>query len=346
MDKLESLPSIARLSERVVRVLGQNPGKFTLQGTNTYLIGTANPYILLDTGEGLEEYITVLESALKQDARPANPSKPDVSDIIISHWHHDHVGGLPSVLALLRNLWIERNPSLPFVPPRLHKYPLDAKSGVPSSFSSHLKLPSILASLPIDSYTPSPTGAHLYDLTDGQTLITADGSVTLQVLHTPGHTTDSIALYIAQDGALYTADSVLGQGTAVFEDLSTYLASLRKLLDFCAAGDGAAYTVLYPGHGPVVKDGCQTIETYIKHRLERETQIFAVLQSDGALKGGSTITTGDIVAVIYKDYPKNLWEPAAYSVNLHLRKLEVDGVVRRSGEGEGLEAKWEVIGKQ
>ncbi|KAL1681109.1 beta-lactamase-like protein [Schizophyllum commune] len=303
MDKLESLPSIARLSERVVRVLGQNPGKFTLQGTNTYLIGTSNPYVLLDTGEGLEEYIIVLESALKQEARPANPTKPDVSDIIISHWHHDHVGGLPS-------------------------------------------LPSILASLPIDSYTPTPTGGHLHDLTDGQTLTTSDGSVTLQVLHTPGHTTDSIALYIAQDGALYTADSVLGQGTAVFEDLSTYLASLRKMLDFCAAGDGAAYTVLYPGHGPVVKDGCQTIETYIKHRLERETQIVAVLQSDGALAAGNTVTTGDIVAVIYKDYPKNLWEPAAYSVNLHLRKLEVDGVVRRSGEGEGLEAKWEVIGKQ
>ncbi|KAL1688108.1 beta-lactamase-like protein [Schizophyllum commune] len=303
MDKLESLPSIARLSERVVRVLGQNPGKFTLQGTNTYLIGTSNPYVLLDTGEGLEEYIIVLESALKQEARPANPTKPEVSDIIISHWHHDHVGGLPS-------------------------------------------LPSILASLPIDSYTPTPTGGHLHDLTDGQTLTTSDGSVTLQVLHTPGHTTDSIALYIAQDGALYTADSVLGQGTAVFEDLSTYLASLRKMLDFCAAGDGAAYTVLYPGHGPVVKDGCQTIETYIKHRLERETQIVAVLQSDGALAAGNTVTTGDIVAVIYKDYPKNLWEPAAYSVNLHLRKLEVDGVVRRSGEGEGLEAKWEVIGKQ
>ncbi|KAL1728026.1 beta-lactamase-like protein [Schizophyllum commune] len=303
MDKLEDLPSIARLSEHVVRVLGQNPGKFTLQGTNTYLIGTSNPYVLLDTGEGLEEYISMLESALKQEARPADPTKPDVSDIIISHWHHDHVGGLPS-------------------------------------------LPYILASLPIDSYTPTPTGGHLHDLTGGQSLTTTDGSVTLQVLHTPGHTTDSIALYITQDGALYTADSVLGQGTAVFEDLSTYLASLRKTLDFCAAGDGAAYTVLYPGHGPVVKDGCQTIETYIKHRLERETQIVAVLQSDGALAAGNTITTGDIVAVIYKDYPKNLWEPAAYSVNLHLRKLEVDGVVRRSGEGEGLEAKWEVIGKQ
>ncbi|TFK45647.1 Metallo-hydrolase/oxidoreductase [Heliocybe sulcata] len=333
MEALESLPHISRLSDRVVRVLGQNPGKFTLQGTNTYIVGTRNPYTLIDTGEGRDEYIPVIESALKDVSPPSNPEEPDVSDIILTHRHHDHIGGLPSVLALLRRLWETRNPhgGVSFRPPRIHKFPLppDAQDG---------QVQSVLDSLAPGSFTPSSSGASLHELSEGQAIdIDTTPALQLHVLHTPGHTLDSICLHFPADNALFTADTVLGQGTAVFEDLSTYISSLQSILAHRDKEPGQTeYTILYPGHGPVVTEGPKTISTYIQHRLERETQVLQVLQSSQG-----TWTPWAIVSKIYAAYPESLWLPASHGVILHLRKLEKDGKVKFLG-GEGKDSQWQL----
>lgn len=309
-------------------------------GTNTYIIGKQNPYILIDAAEGREEYIPVLESAFRETAKCTNTNEPDVSDIIISHWHHDHVCGLPTVLSLLRRLWEERNPSLPYKPPRLHKFPLPSNAQDEDT-SSHNKIPSLINSLPKDSYTPTPDGSPFHDLSDDQ-ILTA-GSSPLRVLHTPGHTTDSICLHIPQDRALFTADTVLGQGTAVFEDLSTYLASLNKMLQFGSDSE-SPYVSLYPGHGPVVTNGRELIATYIKHRLDREAQVVQVLQSP-VPSGQTNWTIWLIVKTLYAAYPESLWLPAAHGINLHLKKLEGDGVVRCLG-GEGIEMSWKLTSRR
>ena len=323
----------------------QNAGAvqvFIAIGTNTYLIGRHNPYILVDTGEGRDHYITVLESALQTVAVTANPELPDISEIIITHKHADHYKGINGVLALIRKRWTERNPpTKPFKPPRLWKFPLEHQD---------LPMNNYIKTVPTESYTQSPSGTAWHDLADNFKLpVTFDESDTTNVelaslhfLFTPGHTTDSIAIYFPLDKALFTADTVLGYGSTVFEDLGQYMASLQKMYDYNAtlAGEMPKYTQLYPGHGPVVKDGPSNVKTYISHRNKREQQIVGVLEAPPP--GDEPWTTWAIVTQIYKDYPRNLWDEAAHSVDSHLRKLEKEGRVEALG-GAGKDVMWELL---
>ncbi|KAF8898219.1 beta-lactamase-like protein [Gymnopilus junonius] len=342
MENREQLKDITRLSESVVRVLGQNPGQFTLQGTNTYIIGSQNPYILIDTAEGLDSYIPILKSALES---PSNPDQVDVSDIIISHWHHDHVGGIPSVLKLLKDLWEGRNAGKPYTPPRLHKYPLHDGVDGGHTNSEWNKLPRLAEQLSKATYTPSLTGHIFHDLFDSQVIQDHNGSPVLRVLYTPGHTVDSIALYVYPDSTLYTADTVLGHGTAVFEDLAAYLTSLKRMLQFGTPSASGRRRLLN-------SKGRELLSTYIEHRLEREAQVIGVLRTPttanlseneaNSEKGFSLWTTWDIVETLYKGYPESLWLPAARGVDLHLKKLESEGFAQHVG-GEGKDAKWKLL---
>jgi len=86
------LPDQQRLSDAVYTVLGMNPGPFTLEGTNTYLVGSGSSRILIDTGEGVDAYEANLKKAVE------GSGCKDIEHILITHNHPDHVGGIKSVL--------------------------------------------------------------------------------------------------------------------------------------------------------------------------------------------------------------------------------------------------------
>lgn len=275
---------------------------------------------MVDTGEGKESYIPYLEEALNQTA---DFSQQIISDIILTHRHRDHIQGLPSVLALLRRLWPGEKAD--FRPPRIHKYPLPPQS-------PDVILQAVLDQLPADSFIPPEDGSVIHQLQDRQIIHGSDSS--LQVLHTPGHTTDSICLYLPEENTLFTADTVLGHGTAVFEDLTTYMSSLRLLLQLVSSNH---LMTLYPGHGPVVKDGPKLIDEYSRHRMEREAQIVQLLSVP--TPSGNAWRVEELVATMYADYPRSLWGPAAHGVLLHLMKLKTEQRVEHL-EGEGEQSTW------
>ena len=151
-------------------------------------------------------------------------------------------------------------------------------------------------------------------LDDGEVVSVA--GVGLEVVATPGHTTDSVCLLLPADRQLFTGDTVLGRGTAVVTHpdgtLATYLASLDRLRGLVASGP---VTGLLPGHGPPVTDAGAVLEHYVTHRLERLEQVRA------ALAAGDT-TAREVVASVYADIDEVLWPAAEMSVAAQLDYLE------------------------
>ncbi len=162
-----------------------------------------------------------------------------------------------------------------------------------------------------------PPGLSLDPIADGG-VIAVQGA-TLEAVWTPGHSRDHLCYYLREERALFTGDLVLGAGTTVIPDdgdLVEYLGSLRRLLDF-------DLEVIYPGHGPPIRNPREKILQYIAHRELRERQIIAFLRERPA-------DVGTIVRHIYTDVPEILHFAAAMSVQAHLEaRARVRGTARR-----------------
>ncbi len=148
--------------------------------------------------------------------------------------------------------------------------------------------------------------------------VLADSGTEIEVLATPGHTADSVCLYVRADRAVLTGDTVLGRGTTVIADdgdLGDYLRSLDRLR---ALADSAELSALLPGHGPLLSDPRGVLEFYARHRAERLDQVRA------ALAAGDR-TPRQIVERVYADVDRGLWPAAELSVRAQLGYLAGQG---------------------
>jgi glyoxylase-like metal-dependent hydrolase (beta-lactamase superfamily II) len=152
-------------------------------------------------------------------------------------------------------------------------------------------------------------------LTDGEVIDAAGLRIT--VMATPGHTADSVSFVVDAggdgNGAVLTADTVLGRGTTVIDhedgSLGAYLDSLQRLR-------GLGRLTVLPGHGPELEDLEAVSAMYLSHREQRLDQIRAALRELGENAGAR-----QIVEHVYTDVDEKLWGAAEWSVQAQLDYL-------------------------
>jgi glyoxylase-like metal-dependent hydrolase (beta-lactamase superfamily II) len=120
-----------------------------------------------------------------------------------------------------------------------------------------------------DEFDPEVYAFHSFDgvkhlLRDGQTLKLADRL--FEVIHTPGHTGDSICLYCEQDTVLFSGDTSLIITTTDGSYHEDFINALKRIAR-------RNITAIYPGHGlPITYRVKQSIDTSLDN--VRRSKIF------------------------------------------------------------------------
>jgi glyoxylase-like metal-dependent hydrolase (beta-lactamase superfamily II) len=105
--------------------------------------------------------------------------------------------------------------------------------------------------------------------------IRADG-LEVEVLHTRGHSDDSLTFWLPEQRTMLTGDTILGRrSSAVFGRLDDFFRSAARLGDLAARHD----TVLLPGHGTPLADAGPVIERAIEVHRQRMRDVARLLDT-------------------------------------------------------------------
>jgi glyoxylase-like metal-dependent hydrolase (beta-lactamase superfamily II) len=169
-------------------------------------------YVFLICGERIclvDSGVAGSERIIFQYLKDTGRSPQDISMLILTHAHPDHIGSAAAIKRITgctvaahasERAWIE-------------DVALQAKERpVPGFFDL------VGGSVEVDRV-----------LGEGDELI-LEGGPDLQVLHTPGHSPGSISLWMAKEGALFTADAIPIAGEMpIYQDILASVRSVKRL---------------------------------------------------------------------------------------------------------------------
>ncbi len=176
---------------------------------------------------------------------------------------------------------------------------------------------------------PAPEGPHQdpsfapdHLPADGECLTV--GAQTLRIIHTPGHASNHLCIFLEPSGWLFTGDHVINGSTVVIDppdgSMSAYLKSLSRLAEL-------PLTAIAGGHGEVLHAPLDAINALIEHRLDRESRVL------NALDSSRPQSSADLVKASYPGLAPALHRLAERSLLAHLIKLSEDGAAQQRKDG-------------
>lgn len=214
----------------------RTPTKPPATTTNCYVVGTRD-FVVFDPGSPYEDE----QDALLEFVEELEAEGRILREIILTHHHPDHVGGVERLREQLAGN----------VRVAAHRLTAEALEG----------------RVRVDRF-----------IEDGDVIeLEGEPSISLRALHTPGHTRGHLSFYDERAGALLTGDNIVGLGSVLIDpeegsvrDYLTTLEGYRALPRLVA---------LFGGHGPAVANPTAKIEEYVEHRLMREREVLAAVRA-------------------------------------------------------------------
>ena len=200
------------VGERIVCVTAPNPGPFTFEGTNSYIVG-ADSLVVIDPGPESDTHFEALLAAIQ--GRP-------VSHIFVTHTHRDHSPLARRLAAHTGAICLGEGP---------HRYTGGHLAGDGNVLDASADL----------DFMPD---RHLFhnELVDC-------GAFAIRAIATPGHAENHMAYALEGTGTLFSGDHVMGWATTIVAppdgSMESYLNSLTLLAK-------RKDRVFLPGHGDAV----------------------------------------------------------------------------------------------
>ncbi len=254
--------------------------------TNCFIVGEKE-FVIIDPASPFENEQRALHTHIDSLIEEGNAAP---REIILTHLHRDHISGANALQIHLRE-----------------------KFGLKIPIAAHEKTAESLRGLVTVERFIGDNEIIELKLNNGEML-------ELKALHTPGHARGHLCFYDEKCGFLLSGDNVIGFGSVLIAppegNMRDYLTSLKRLKNL------PNLKFLCSAHGAAIFDAKSKIESYIAHRLKRESMILRAI-------GEGAKTTSEIVERVYTNVSPEVWELAEKSVAAHLEKIEAENLVSR-----------------